>query len=759
MRPASRTLGVLTTTLVLSVAVAGAVSAAFTAPATPGQPTPTTGSIAAPGASVPDEPTGPGESSVPSESTGPDTATLDLQPVDLAGSPDGGTEGVFQAVGVGIDGVVIAGGQIETQLDGTSQPVVVESSDGRAYATASIGMTSGLAGGDISAIGTTPLGAVAAGTVRRSDDSVRPAVWLRSSGGWEGPFVVDTASLAGGTAVEIDDVTIGTAGAVMAGRIDGSPVVWTSVDGRSWTEATGIGADDRVLAVASRGVVVVLVESADDSGIARFDLLVGDVNGRFNRNEAPFGETGLVRVQDLVATDLGFEAVGQQTTAADAPASAVAWSSPDGSSWVSMPTAFPPNAMSGQNAALPRSVSFGRGGLVAYDGAGTVWKSVDGVTFVEVPTAGRPPAPFIGVASGAVVVGITANTAYANDGSGWLQSPSLLPAATFRSEVASISMIGGTWFAVGVEMTPAPSTEPDGSTAAALIWTSPDGRTWTRQAVGDPVLAGIRLSGVAGAENGFVAVGQYIDLPNQGQAAIVTSPDGVTWARVEHPELLPVIPGARSLVSAATGPIGGVIAVGAYADGSAPSVTPLVLQLAGGVVNRISTGLVENPFDASGVCTVPGSTLIVGGGRAFVSNDATQWRPVSLTPLTSASRCAADAERFAVSGFDTSAGRAELAVLVGPASATLSPVPVDRPIGDITPPDVAFAADSVLVGARSGSDGILWFGDTSGLRIVRSPVLAGPGEQDVRSVAIGADFVLAGGSAQGRATIWLAPRP
>ena len=60
----------------------------------------------------------------------------------------------------------------------------------------------------------------------------------------------------------------------------------------------------------------------------------------------------------------------------------------------------------------------------------------------------------------------------------------------------------------------------------AAVWTSPDGKTWTRVA-DDPAFAGAAMYGVTGGSAGLAAVGF-----GGSSAAIWTSPDGLTWTRV-----------------------------------------------------------------------------------------------------------------------------------------------------------------------------------------------------------------------------------
>ena len=103
----------------------------------------------------------------------------------------------------------------------------------------------------------------------------------------------------------------------------------------------------------------------------------------------------------------------------------------------------------------------------------------------------------------------------------------------------------------------------DGWGRNAAVWTSPDGITWTRVPHDEEVFGGeddqMMQSATTGGP-GLVAVG--IDGPDEDRHAVVwISPDGITWTRVSHDE--EVFGGEAELVMAsvtAGGP--GLVAVG-----------------------------------------------------------------------------------------------------------------------------------------------------------------------------------------------------
>ena len=74
-----------------------------------------------------------------------------------------------------------------------------------------------------------------------------------------------------------------------------------------------------------------------------------------------------------------------------------------------------------------------------------------------------------------------------------------------------------------------------GGDAAAAVWTSPDGITWSRVPHDEAIFGGLQgMFGVTGGGLGLVAVG----VGDDNDAAVWTSPDGTTWSRVPHDEAI-----------------------------------------------------------------------------------------------------------------------------------------------------------------------------------------------------------------------------
>jgi hypothetical protein len=208
-----------------------------------------------------------------------------------------------------------------------------------------------------------------------------------------------------------------------------------------------------------------------------------------------------------------------------------AWTSSDGAAWSIHPMAttaftFPVALASGADGTV---LAVGRSGK-----APVAWTSVDGVAWDRhaVPVQGgngvaeRMTAVVAGergyLAGGSVgpeLLDRGARFWTSADGIDWQPVPDD-PAAFANAEVRAITTFGDGFVAVGVVGT---AQEQSG----AVAWTSPDGVTWTR--VDDPSFAdGLAVAVVAAPSGGLVAVGSDLD---RREAVAWTSPDGRRWTR------------------------------------------------------------------------------------------------------------------------------------------------------------------------------------------------------------------------------------
>ena len=209
----------------------------------------------------------------------------------------------------------------------------------------------------------------------------------------------------------------------------------------------------------------------------------------------------------------------------------VSWTSPDGETWAI-------HVLGTTGFTFPVAESVGLDGtIVAVGRSGTrpvAWTSTDGATWQERAvsvlgsdgTAERMtsvvalPSGFVaGGSVGPELLDRHARFWTSRDGATWAPVADD-PSAFANAEVRSIARLGDGFVAVGVV------GSAQGATAA-VAWTSPDGRTWSR--VDDPAFAGgVAVSVIAAPFGGLVAVGSDV---GRREATAWTSPDGRTWTK------------------------------------------------------------------------------------------------------------------------------------------------------------------------------------------------------------------------------------
>ncbi len=213
------------------------------------------------------------------------------------------------------------------------------------------------------------------------------------------------------------------------------------------------------------------------------------------------------------------------------------------------------------------------------DGDAAVWTSTDGTTWARVT---HDEATFGGddfqemqsvvvFGSTLIAVGVDASGGDA-DAAVWTSSDGL----NWNRVVAAEAVLGGPGsqamlrVAVGGPGLVAVGFEDaaDDFDWDAAVWTSPDGITWTRVPHDEAAFGGDRIQvmwGVTVAEVGLVAVGTDRS-GGDVDAAVWTSPDGITWTRVPHDEALFGGAANQNMV-AISGDASGVVAVGLDASG------------------------------------------------------------------------------------------------------------------------------------------------------------------------------------------------
>jgi hypothetical protein len=294
--------------------------------------------------------------------------------------------------------------------------------------------------------------------------------------------------------------------------------------------------DDAIAGVVAGGPGLVAVGSdyeggsgSDGGEISDGDAAVwtspdGVAWTRVPHDEAVFGGPDYQEMQGVVVLGSNIIAVGVDASGGDADAAV--WTSSDGVNWNRVVAGE--SALGGPGGQAMLRVAAGGPGLVAvgfddatgeFDWDAAVWTSPDGVTWTRVP---HDEALFGGDRN-QVMLGVV---------------------------TADVGLVAIGW-------------DRSGEDVDAAVWTSPDGLTWTRVPHDEAVFGGPRnqrMVGVVGGDAGVVVVG-FDESGDDSDAAVWTSPDGVTWVRVVNPEA--VLGGAgNQRMSGVVAAGGGLVAVG-----------------------------------------------------------------------------------------------------------------------------------------------------------------------------------------------------
>jgi hypothetical protein len=315
------------------------------------------------------------------------------------------------------------------------------------------------------------------------------------------------------------------------------------------------------MAAGGPGLVAVGVASlGDDRDAAVWTSPDGLTWTRVPHDEANLGGPNWESMNAVTAGGPGLVAVGVASLGDDSDAAV--WTSPDGLTWTRVP--HDEVIFGGDRRQVMNAVVAGGPGLVAvgYDEAGAgrdesggaatdaaVWTSADGLTWTRIPhdeaaLGGHNSQGMNGVAAGGpglVAVGydnaaegragLDSNAAVwtSPDGITWTRVPDDQVFGNYRWQMMNAVTLGGPGLvAVGY----------DGAVTSydAAVWTSPDGVTWTRVPHDEEVFGNHRwqmMNAVAAGGPGLVAVGVEFGA-HDPDATVWTSPDGVTWTRVPH---------------------------------------------------------------------------------------------------------------------------------------------------------------------------------------------------------------------------------
>jgi hypothetical protein len=325
--------------------------------------------------------------------------------------------------------------------------------------------------------------------------------------------------------------------------------VWTSPDGLSWSrvphdDAVFGGTVDQVMAsVTAGGPGLVAVGWDWTTGRGRAAVWTSRDGLRWSRVAHDPGVLGGDwSMSGVTAGGPGLVAVGHDWSFGG---DAAVWVSPDGFEWSRVSSdeeIFNPEGTVAMDA-----VSAGGPGLVAV--GSRVWTSPDGLAWSLVPdvegiferadmtgvTAGGPGVVAVGV-DRSVGPGRVAAVWTSPDGVEWsrVEHDEGVFGGLGACTMAGVATGGPGLVAVG-----ACAAGADGEDQVAAVWISPDGLTWSRVAHDPDAFDGPgthAMNAVVAGGPGLVAVGANVLGRDDGVAVVWTSPDGLTWSRVPHDE-------------------------------------------------------------------------------------------------------------------------------------------------------------------------------------------------------------------------------
>ncbi len=351
--------------------------------------------------------------------------------------------------------------------------------------------------------------------------------------------VADDGGSFGGDGLQtMNAVTAGGPGVVAVGFSGlGVGAVWTSPDGLAWARVSddeGIFSADsstKLNAVVAGGPGVVAA-GANSAGAAVWTSPDGETWSLVS-DEGTFG--GSQEIYGLTAGGPGFVAVG--TTGYVEGSAAAVWTSPDGIAWTRIPDTA--ETYTAGTRATMTAVAVAGSGLVAVgrdhhdDTDAAVWTSPDGITWTRVPH----DAAIFGGPDDQTMEAVTPG------------GPGLV----------AVGQDGG------------------GDGVGAAVWTSPDGRAWTRIPADLDTFGGSEARGMWGITTDgpeLVAVGAV-----GSGSAIWTSPDGVVWVSVPQNQGDFENDGGSMHAITAGGP--GLVAVGQEYSGSDPDAAVWVKTASG----------------------------------------------------------------------------------------------------------------------------------------------------------------------------------
>ncbi|WP_433467753.1 hypothetical protein [Spirillospora sp. CA-128828] len=528
----------------------------------------------------------------------------------------------------------------------------------------------------------------------------------------------------------VNDLTRTGQGFVAVGASGGRAVAWSSADGRAWQRIDGIPGITGLDRVAAAGNVVMAhgtysKKVTEKRGKKKVTRTVGadglwrsaDGGRTWTHVGIPQAQGSYGSTKGLTTGPGGFATVreGKQTTGRKkhrrTKRFGLLFTSPDGLKW----------RVAGK---------FGGAGIDRFDGtpsglavivkaakgAHTVLRSADGRTWRPGGTLAAPVR-----SSGLTVAGERLAESGRQGDDAYLLGVDLrtVPGAVHpERSIGSVAAGPGRSVAVG------------STNGRAAIWTTPDGRSWTRSRF--PATGG-RLSDVAHGKPGWLAVGR-VSGASSGPLAM-TSKDGLVWRKA-------TLPGGPPPVAVTSGPSGHV----AVGTGAAWRSADLRAWR--------RTGIDGAPSDV----TATGSSYVAVGGKgkapaAWTSRDGLRWTPAKLPPgLT------APLTQVAARGDTLVAIAAGYTLVSADAGATWTRRALGGPdliATAVTPTTRGF----VVTATTNGDAAVLTSSDGAAWRRLDVPGLAGPGDQRITTLTTMGPDILATGADSDTPTFWRAPAP
>jgi hypothetical protein len=384
-------------------------------------------------------------------------------------------------------------------------------------------------------------GSVAVALGERFEGELRPAAWVSSASNvWTAltsptdPLVTYNGRIMGLDTGPNGFVAVGLE--FFSGR--SQVTVFTSADGRSWTERSVIEPVDgfRPFGVSAASGRIVLVGDTPFGPESDGRIWVLDEDTSWTRIQS--GPLGLDGPGNQILTSIawnsatGFVAGGSITRGVNEVPGL--WRSPDGLTWTRLPEGTPPTG--GGNAAVQRIVAVGSGFLASgmSDAGARVWRSTNGISWTAVPPPSSSGTDLLAFAASdggkllLVTLGEFGSRLHRRAGSGWVRADtgSAFPRAGSAVELVDVAASRSRVIAIG----------QDGKGRPLVMDSAASGGTWHRRAFPDK--AG-RLLAIAADRGTFWAVGWRL-VNGRARLAIWTSTNGARWQRRGGTALEPI---------------------------------------------------------------------------------------------------------------------------------------------------------------------------------------------------------------------------